>query len=334
MSQAEATLAIARPAVDWPTLGFGGGSAFVGATGEAEAGALLDHAWSSGFRHFDTAPFYGHGLSEHRYGAGLRQHPRDAFLLSTKVGRMLRPNPGAPPCRSALPFDIVYDYSYDGVMRSIDDSLQRLGLARIDIAYLHDVSPQWHGDDYERRFAEALDGGYRALDRLRGEGAIRAVGVGVRDWDVCLRFARDAEFDCFMLAGGYTLLEQGSREAFLPYCVAQGIDVVLASPFNSGILASGASEGATYFYTPAAPPVIERVRKLSAVCARYAVPLGAVALQFPLAHPAIVSVVAGYRSIAEIDTNLRWLAWPVPRALWDELRAEHLLPADAPVPPQ
>jgi D-threo-aldose 1-dehydrogenase len=332
MSRAGATLAAARTAVDWPTLGFGGGSAFVGATGEVESAALLDHAWSRGFRYFDTAPFYGHGLSEHRYGAGLRQHPRDAFMLSTKVGRMLRPNPDAPPSRSALPFDVVYDYSYDGVMRSIEDSLQRLGLARIDIAYLHDVNPKWHGDDYERRFAEAIDGGYRALDRLRSDGVIRAVGVGVKDWDVCLRFAQAADFDCFMLAGGYTLLEQASMEAFLPYCFAHGVDVVLASPFNSGILASGVSENATYFYAPAPPSIVERVRQLSAICARHAVPLGAVALQFPLAHPAIVSVVAGYRSIAEIDLNLRWLAWPVPRALWEELRDERLLPVDAPVP--
>jgi D-threo-aldose 1-dehydrogenase len=331
MTQADATLVTARTAVDWPTLGFGGGSAFLGAAGEAESAALLDHAWSRGFRYFDTAPFYGHGLSEHRYGAGLRHHSRDAYLLSTKVGRMLRPNPRAPASRTALPFDVVYDYGYDGVMRSIEDSLQRLGTSRIDIVYLHDVSPQWHGDDYDRRFAEALDG-YRALDRLRSEGVIRAVGVGVKDWEVCLRFAQAADFDCFMLAGGYTLLEQGSMEAFLPHCVARGIRVVLASPFNSGILATGASESATYFYAPAPPPIVERVRKLSAICQRHAVPLGAVALQFPLAHPAIVSVVAGYRSIAEIDTNLSWLAWPVPRALWEELRSERLLPADAPVP--
>jgi D-threo-aldose 1-dehydrogenase len=161
---------------------------------------------------------------------------------------------------------------------------------------------------------------------------IRAVGVGVKDWDVCLRFAKAASFDCFMLAGAYTLLDQDSLREFLPHCVTHGIDVVLASPFNSGILASGAREGATYFYAPAPPDVVDKVRRLSAVCERNAVPLGAVALQFPLAHPAIVSVVAGYRTAAEIDLNLRWLVWPIPRALWDELRAEKLLPADAPVP--
>ena len=322
----------AAGSIDWPTLGFGGGSAFVTAGGEDESRALVDHAWLRGFRYFDTAPFYGRGLSEHRYGAALRHRPRDDFLLSTKVGRLLRPNPSAPPSPSALPFDVVHDYGYDAVMRSIEDSLQRLGLPRIDIAYLHDVNPKWHGDDYERRFREALDGGYRALDRLRSEGVIRAVGVGVKDWEVCLRFARAANFDCFMLAGAYTLLHQDSLREFLPHCAANGIDVVLASPFNSGILASGAREGATYFYAPAPHDVADKVQRLAAVCERHSVPLGAAALQFPLAHPAIVSVVAGYRSAAEVDLNLRWLEWRIPRGLWDELRAEELLPADAPVP--
>lgn len=318
--------------IHWPKLGFGGGSAFVTAGGEADSHALSDHAWSRGFRYFDTAPFYGHGLSEHRYGASLRHRPRDAFLLSTKVGRLLRANPAAPPSRSALPFDVVHDYTYDGVMRSIEDSLQRLGLARIDIAYLHDVNPKWHGNDYERRFREALEGGYRALDRLRSEGVLRAVGVGVKDWDVCLRFARAARFDCFMLAGAYTLLHQESLREFLPHCAANGIDVVLASPYNSGVLASGARDGATYYYAPPPREVVDRVQRLAAICERHAVPLGAAALQFPLAHPAIVSVVAGYRTVEEIDLNLRWLEWPIPRALWDELRAEGLLGADAPVP--
>ena len=324
MTPAAAFASSAAP-LRWPRLGFGGGSAFVGAAGEAESAALLAHAWSRGFRYFDTAPFYGHGLSEHRFGAALRHVPRDAFLLSTKVGRLLRPDPHARASPAALPFNVAYDYSYDGVMRSIDDSLQRLGLACIDIAYLHDVSPKWQGADYERRFAEAIEGGYRALDRLRSEGVIRAVGVGVKDWDVCLRFAKAANFDCFMLAGGYTLLEQSSAEAFLPYCVANGIDVVLASPFNSGILATGAVDGATFFYAPPPAAVAERVRRLAAVCERHGVPLGAAALQFPLTHPAIVSVVAGYRSAAEVDTNLRWLDWPVPSALWDELADEGLL---------
>ena len=318
--------------IDWPKLGFGGGSAFVGAGAEADSARLMSHAWASGFRYFDTAPFYGHGLSEHRFGAALRAQPRDSFLLSTKVGRMLRPNRGAEPGATRLPFDVAYDYGHDGVLRSIEDSLQRLGLARIDIAYIHDPSPKWHGADFERRYREAVEGGYRALDRLRSEGTLRAIGVGVKDIDVLLRFARDGDFDCFMLAGGYTLLEQGSLDALLPLCAAKGIDVVLASPFNSGILARGPVEGATFFYAPAPPDVAERARRIEAVCQRHGVPMGAAALQFPFGHPAIVSVVAGYASVAEVDTNLRWLDWPIPAGLWDELEAERLMRADAPAP--
>ena len=332
MTVVQASAARTRPRLAWPELGFGGGSAFVAAAGEAESAKLIDHAWASGFRYFDTAPFYGRGLSEHRFGAALRHHPRGEFLLSTKVGRMLRPARGAKAAADALPFEVVYDYSHDGVMRSIEDSLQRLGLARIDIAYLHDVNPKWHGDAYEQRFRQAMDGGHRALVRLREEGALNAIGVGVKDWEVCERFARAGDFDCFMLAGGYTLLDHGSLASFLPYCIARGIDVVLASPFNSGILAVGPVPGASYFYAPAPDEVIERTRALQAICERHGVPLGAAALRFPLAHPAIVSVVAGYRSAAEVDLNRRWAAWPIPPALWDELKARQLLPQDAPIP--
>jgi D-threo-aldose 1-dehydrogenase len=318
--------------VDWPKLGFGGGSAFVGAGGEADSARLIAHAWSRGFRYFDTAPFYGHGLSEHRFGAALRARERDAFLLSTKVGRMLRPNRAAEPSATRLPFVVVYDYGHDGVLRSIEDSLQRLGLARIDIAYLHDPSPKWHGADFERRYRDAVDGGYRALDRLRSVGTLRAIGVGVKDIDVLVRFARDGDSDCFMLAGGYTLLEQGSLDELLPLCATKRIDVVLASPFNSGILARGPVEGATFFYAPAPPDVAGRARRIEAVCKRHGVPLGAAALQFPFGHPQIVSAVAGYSSVEEVDTNLRWLEWPISAALWDELKAEHLIRADAPAP--
>lgn len=315
-----------------PELGFGGGSAFVGAGGDRESAQLLEHAWLCGFRYFDTAPFYGHGLSEHRFGASLRQRDRDDFVLSTKVGRLLRPNSSSIRDANALSFDVVYDYGYDGVMRSIDDSLQRLGLAQIDIAFLHDVNPRWHGEEYERRFAEAIDGGYRALDRLRSEGVLRAIGVGVKDPEVCLRFAKAANLDCFMLAGGYTLLEQSALDLFLPYCEEHSVDVIVASPFNSGILASGPVQGASYEYAPAQSHVLDRARRLAAVCTRHDVPLGAAALQFPFAHPAIKSVVAGYRTIDEIDTNLAWRALAIPPALWDDMKHEGLLHVRTPVP--
>lgn len=325
------TTAIALPSISWPALGFGGGSSFVVGLGEIEALELMQFAWSRGFRYFDTAPFYGYGLSEHRFGAALRHHARDDFVLSTKVGRMLRPNRALPRHDGRLPFDIAYDYSYDGVMRSVEHSLQRLGLARIDIAYLHDLTPSWHGDDYDQRFREAMDGGFRALDQLRSEGVLRAIGAGMKDVDVLLRLAQAGDFDCLMLAGGYTLLEQAALSRLLPYCLEHAIAVVHASPFNSGILAVGAIDGASYFYAPATPEILDRTRRIEAVCARFGVPLGAAALRFPLTHPAIVSVVAGYRSKTDVDTNLRWHEWGIPAALWDELRAEALIPRDAPV---
>jgi D-threo-aldose 1-dehydrogenase len=316
-----------------PRLGFGGGSVFC-AVPEIEASGLMDLAYTTGFRYFDTAPFYGHGLSEHRFGARLRERPRDEFLLSTKVGRLLVPEPSAAPKPAQLPFSIAYDYSYDGVMRSFEHSLQRLGLARIDIVYLHDLSPHWLGEAYEARFREAMEGGYRALDRLRAEGTIRAIGVGVKDWDVCLRFSRAGDFDLFMLAGGYTLLEHTALREFLPECQARGIGVVVASPFNSGILATGAVDGASFFYRAAPPDILARTRKLETVCARHGVPLGAAALQFALAHPAVTGVVCGYARHAEIETNIAWADRRIPAALWHELKTEGLIAEDAPVMPE
>jgi D-threo-aldose 1-dehydrogenase len=293
---------------------------------------VLAYAYDRGFRYFDTAPLYASGLGEHWFGAALRQRPRDDFLLSTKVGRVLRPRCTSPAPADRLAFDYTYDYSRDGALRSLDDSLQRLGLCRVDIAYIHDVNPRWQGEDYERRFAQAMEGAYPALDRLRAEGVVRAIGVGVKGADVCLRFARAGQFDYFMLAGGYTLLEHAALDEFLPHCVQHGIGVVVASPFNSGILATGAVPGATFFYTEAPPDVRQRVERLQAACARHAVPLGAAALQFTLAHPAIVCAVCGYRNAGEVETNLRWLDWPIPAALWDELRSEGLIAQRAPVP--
>jgi D-threo-aldose 1-dehydrogenase len=320
-----------------PPLGYGGGSLF-GVTHEREATDLLAYAYERGFRYFDTAPLYGSGLGEHWYGAALRQRSRDAFVLSTKVGRRLRPQPGTATPSDQMPFEVFYDYSYDGVLRSFDDSLQRLGLARVDIALLHDVNPRWHGEQYEQRFREAMDGGYRALERLRGEGVVRAIGVGLKGADVCLRFARAGSFDCMMLAGGYTLLEHDALAEFLPYCVAHDIAVIVASPFNSGILAKGAVEGATYFYSRASDEIVERTRRIDAVCRRHGVPLGAAALQFALGHPAVASAVCGYRSRTEVDTNLQWAALPIPPALWNDLKQERLIaaaaspPAVAPLP--
>ena len=317
-----------------PSLGYGGGSLFP-VRAEREAEDVLAYAYDRGFRYFDTAPLYANGLGEHWFGTALRRRERDDFVLSTKVGRRLRPQCVNPAPTDRLAFEYWYDYSYDGVLRSLEDSLQRLGLCRVDIVYLHDVNPRWQKDAYEARFAEAMDGAYPALERLRSEGVVRAIGVGVKGADVCMRFARAGDFDLFMLAGGYTLLEHAALDHFLPHCLRHDIGVVVASPFNSGILATGAVPGATFFYAESPPEIIERTRRLEAVCARHDVPLGAAALQFTLAHPAVVSAVCGYRSTSQVDTNLRWATQPIPAALWDELKAGALIPANAPtgVPP-
>jgi D-threo-aldose 1-dehydrogenase len=302
----------------------------------SDAEAAVGTALGEGITYFDTAPLYGHGLGEHRLGQALREIPRDRFVLSTKVGRLLRPADGAPQpaglFAAPLPFDYIYDYGREGARRSLEDSLQRLGLARVDIALIHDVVPRWHGSDYERRFRESMEGAYPALAELRAAGVVRAIGVGVKDWDVCLRYLRAGDFDCVMLAGQYTLLCQDALPELLPHCARAGVGVLLASPFNSGILATGAGPGASYFYQPAPPEVLARTRRLEAVCRRHDVPLAAAALQFPLAHAAVASVVAGARSRAEVEANVRLLRQPIPQGFWQELKAEDLLPAAAPVP--
>jgi D-threo-aldose 1-dehydrogenase len=319
-----------RPGVPaLPALGYGGGSLFP-VRAEREAANVLSYAYDRGFRYFDTAPLYASGLGEHWFGTALRQRARDEFVLSTKVGRRLRPQCASPAPEDRLSFEFWYDYSYDGVLRSLEDSLQRLGLCRVDIAFIHDVNPRWQGADYERRFDEAMRGAYPALARLRSEGVVRAIGVGVKGADVCLRFAQAGDFDFFMLAGGYTLLEHAALYEFLPHCEQHGIDVIVASPFNSGILATGVVPGATFFYAEAPRDIVERTRRLEAICANHGVPLGAAALQFTLSHPAVVSAVCGYRTNAEVDTNLSWSTLSLPPALWEELKAGALIPLHAP----
>jgi D-threo-aldose 1-dehydrogenase len=306
---------------------------------DTDARAAVDAAWAAGVRYFDTAPLYGHGLGERRLGAALRERPRETFVLSTKVGRRLEPRPAgatAPVDGGAYvevpPWAPVFDYSHDGTLVSIEASLARLGLARIDVALIHDIGAVTHGADHEARYREAMAGAYRALARLRGEGAIRAIGVGANEWQVCERVARDGDPDCFLLAGRYSLLEQTALDSFLPLCARRGIGVIVGGAFNSGILATGPVPGATYDYAPASPAVLERVRALERVCRAHGVPLAAAALQFPLAHPAVTSVVVGARSRAEVEANVALLDHPLPPALWQDLRAHGLVRADAPTP--
>lgn len=301
---------------------------------DADAVATVEAALASGVTYLDTAPFYGFGLAEHRLGQALRRLPREQVVVSTKVGRLLRPSPKGPtnrgPFAETLPFEAVFDYSYDGTMRSIEDSLQRLGLARIDIALIHDCNPRWHGDAYQRRFDEAMNGAYLALDELRRTGDVAAIGIGVNDCGVCMDFARAGQFECMMLAGRYTLLDQSALGELLPYCLEHAIGLLLAGPFNSGILATGATPDATFFYTPAEQPVVERTRAIEAVCARHSVPLAAAALQFSASHPAITSVVVGCRSVQEVEENTHLIKLPIPSALWQELEARDLIPPGSP----
>lgn len=307
---------------------------------EAEAQALLETAWEGGVRYFDTSPFYGYGRSELRLGHFLRQRPREEFIISTKIGRVMhagQPGEEAPAdLRSnGLPgFIPAFDYTYDGVMRSLEQSCLRLGISRMDILLVHDID-FWTIQDRElldQRFRALMDGGYRALDELRRAGAIGAIGCGLNEADMCLRFAKAGDFDCMLLAGRYTLLEQGALDEFLPYAAAHDVSVIIGGPYNSGILAGDVPDHATHDYKAAPRPLIEKARRIAAVCQRHRVPLAAAALQFPLAHPAVVSVIPGALSAHEVRQNLSHLRQPIPGALWQELQAEGLLAPAAPLP--
>ena len=303
---------------------------------ETDAEAMFATAWDAGVRYFDTAPYYGHGLAELRTGHGLRWQRRDDFVLSTKVGRLLKParreTIDFAPWTDAAPFTITYDYSYDGVMRSFEDSLQRLALERIDILFLHDIDVFTRGAEQPAVFAEAMDGAWRALASLREQGAVKAIGVGVNEWEVCQAALERRDFDCFLLAGRYTLLEQDSLNTFLPLCEERGAAVVVGGGFNSGILATGAREGAKYNYAPAPAAILDTVARIERVCAAHAVPLPAAALQFVVAHPAVASFCAGTRTVGQLRQNLAWFAHPIPADFWVELKHEGLLREDAPVP--
>jgi len=323
-------------------LGFGGaplGNLFAAITDEA-ALSLVRRAFDRGIRYFDTAPHYGNGLSEHRIGAALRELPRDAYVLSTKVGRLLVPDAGAPRDQNSyigvLPFVQRWDYSREGTLRSVDDSLQRLGLARIDYVFIHDVARDAHGDAQPARFREAMEGAVPALARLKAERVIAGFGLGVNDWQVCVDALAHADLDLLLLAGRYTLLDQTALRELLPLCVARATRVVLGGPFNSGILATGTrpSDGrpAYFNYAPASAEILERVRSIEAVCAAHHVPLKAAALLFPRAHPAVACVLAGARSTAELDENIALASAPIPDAFWRDLRAQRLVAEEAPLP--
>jgi D-threo-aldose 1-dehydrogenase len=327
--------------IDFTELGFGTaplGNLYRALT-EDEAQATLQAAWDAGLRYIDTAPLYGLGLSETRINHFLRGKSRDSYVVSTKVGRLLEACP--PDQRTGIGkfFDTpsrreIYDYSHDGILRSVEDSLERLGIDRIDILFVHDIDVFNHKSVSARdeKVAELMKSGYGALVKLRDQGIIKAFGAGVNEWEVCEILARRGDFDLFLLAGRYTLLEQESLTSFLPLCLERGIGVVIGGAYNSGILASGPKPGAFYNYDPAPPHILERVAGIERVCARHGVRLVEAALRFPLVHPAVVSVIPGASRPEEVALNMRILAANIPSSLWAALKAEGYIRAEAPVP--
>jgi D-threo-aldose 1-dehydrogenase len=305
---------------------------------DEQAQAMLVAAYDSGMRYFDTAPFYGYGKSELRLGRFLRGVPRDSFTVSTKVGRYLTPPLGDPLDYGAwakpLHLRPVFDYSYDGTMRAFEQSASRFGFADFDILYIHDVDRFTHGDRYDAMFGQAMDGCYRALDELRAGGHVRAIGIGINESDAAVRFLQAGHFDVAMIAGRYTLLEQGALHALLPLAEARGVEVVAAGIFNSGILTAPAEQAAasTYNYAPAPRDIAEKVERLHAVCAMHAVPVQAAALQFPFGHPAVSAVLVGISQSEHVSQNTDWARVPIPPALWADLKAAGCLAADAPTP--
>ncbi len=294
---------------------------------EGEALATIRRALPMGINLFDTAPLYGHGKSEMRMGRALAGIERGAFVLATKVGRLLAPvSPGElkpDEFDNPAPFRPVFDFSYDGVMRSFEASLKRLNLERIDILHIHDP------DDH---YQEAIEGAYPALAKLRRQGLIGAVGAGMNQAEMLARFAREGDFDCFLLAGRYTLIDHTGLKELLPLCVEKHISIIIGGPYNSGILATGARPGAKFNYADAPPNILEKVRRVQQVSERFSVPMRAAALQFPLAHPAVASVIPGARSVAELEENFRLMSHPIPAEFWAALREAKIIPPQAPTP--
>ncbi|MEG5263994.1 aldo/keto reductase [Pseudomonas sp. JDS28PS106] len=330
---------------EWPrssltptALGFGAAQLgnFKREMSEFDAQALIEASWEAGVRFYDTAPSYGHGLSEVRLGHALGCKPRDDYVLSTKVGRLLSPKAKAEidftPWVNGLPFDRHFDYTYDGAMRSIEDSLRRTGLARIDVALIHEVDAVTHGNKQPDVFNEAMNGAAKALLDLRDQGVVRAIGVGVNESDVALASIRRVDFDCVLLAGRYTLLEQYPLDDFLPLCHERQVSVIVGGGYNSGILATGSVAGAMYNYAPADDAMLNRVRRIESLCMEFGVPLKAAALQFILAHPVIKTVIPGCRSVKQLYENIETLNAVIPIEFWRALQMCRLIREEAPIP--
>jgi D-threo-aldose 1-dehydrogenase len=332
---------LGRTGVELTTFGFGGaplGDLFTKVS-EADSETTLASAWDAGIRYYDTAPWYGRGQSEHRLGRFLYRQPRREFVLSTKVGRVLKAprNPDAFDTgfwSGGLHFDHVFDYSYDAVMRAFEDSLQRLGMNRVDLLVIHDLD-FWHHQSEPAVAAylgQLYTGGWRALEELRTAGVIKGIGAGINELKMMPRFLDMFDLDFFLLALPYTLLDQEVLDAELPYCERRNVGIVIGAVFSSGITATGAVPGAKYKYADATPEILDKVRRIEAVCKRHGVPLPAAALQFPFGHPCVASVIPGGFTAEHVRANLAHMRHAIPADLWAELKAEKLIRADAPVP--
>jgi D-threo-aldose 1-dehydrogenase len=330
---------VGKSPVCLPPLGFGGTALgnLYRPMSDQDARDTIAAALDHGITYFDTAPHYGFGLSERRLGSALAElDSAGKTMISTKVGRLLVPVEDGSGARhgyvDAAPFEPQFDYSYDAVMRSWEESRRRLGRDHIDILYAHDLGSVTHGEDHERHFATFLNGGYRAIRELRDSGQVGAIGIGANEWQICAEAMAEAEFDVFLLAGRYTLLEQTALESFLPECAERQVSVVVGGPYNSGILAAGTKSGETlyYDYKVAPPEIVERVRRLEEISERFGVKLAAAALQLPLHHPVVVSVIPGIGSVAQLEQTMGLFAGGIPEDYWAALKAEGLLRADAP----
>jgi D-threo-aldose 1-dehydrogenase len=317
---------LGRSNVEVCRLGFGSAplGGLLRATSSNDARAAVEKACAEGISYFDTAPQYGGGLAEQRLGAALQTMDRAQLTLSTKVGKLItrdssetaRAVPGFP---EAEPHTITYDYSYDGVMRSLDSSFARTGLASFDIVLIHDVNRKYHGEGVMARLDEALSGACIALERLRDQGVIRAFGAASNELDVMQRFVEETSLDCIMLPQRLTLIDRSGTKSLLPACEARGIGVLLAAPFDSGVLATGIVEGATYNYQPVTPEIALRVRSIEEICRRYDVPLPAAALQFGFRYACVKSVVCGMRSAQEVQTNVAMMEFNIPDEFWQNI---------------
>lgn len=330
---------VGKTGLDISRIGFGGAPLGDLKRAPTDAGAreVLQAAWEAGIRYFDTAPFYGAGLSERRIGDFLRDKPRDSYTLSTKVGRLLVPDRAFAMDRHgdprAMPFRPVFDFTYDGVMKSYDNSLQRLGLESIDILFLHDIGAFSQRERHAETMRQALEGGgIRALEELRSSGAVKAIGAGVNEWQIIDELMNHAHFDIFLLANRYTLLDQQVIDTLLPRVLREGVAIVDGAPLNSGILATGPIPGAQFDYAQASPEMIEKTRRIQELCSKHGTTLIRAALNFPLGHDAITAIIPGFSNVAEFSDNLAGYRKPIPDALWSELKAEGLLHPAAPGP--